>query len=114
VRHVALMGVATALCALAPGYGLALAAFALLGVSNAPFFTATLAARSRYSPERARAQVFVSLAGAKMAMASAGTAAAGAAVGAGARPVLLAAAAVILAGTAVTALDRRLSPRPSA
>ena len=50
-------------------YGTALAAFGVAGASNAPFFTATLAARSRYSPERARAQVFVSLAGMTVAVA---------------------------------------------
>ncbi len=84
-RWVAVMGVALGVCALAPSYALALAAFALAGASNAPFFTATLAARSRYSPAPARAQVFVSLAGVKVAMASAGTALAGAASGAGPR-----------------------------
>jgi len=50
-------------------YRTALAAFGFAGASNAPFFRATLAARSRYSPERARAQVFVSLAGMTVAVA---------------------------------------------
>jgi hypothetical protein len=108
-RHVALMAVAAALCAVAPSYPLALAAFALVGAGNAPFFTATLAARSRYSPDRARAQVFVSLAGVKVAMASAGTALAGLAAGLGARTVLAGAAAAIAAGAAVTVVDRRIS-----
>lgn len=112
IRHVALMGLAVVLCAVAPGYPLALAAFALAGAANAPFFTATLAARSRYAPDRARAQVFVTLAGAKTAMGSAGAAAAAAAIGLGPRPLLLAAAATIVAGAALTAADRRLSRRP--
>jgi hypothetical protein len=106
-RHVALMGAALALCALAPSFPLALAAFAALGASNAPFFTATLAARERYAPPGARAQVFVSLAGAKVAFVSLGTALAAAAAGLGARPLLGAAAALTALGAAVATLDRR-------
>jgi hypothetical protein len=108
-RHVALMAAAAALCAAAPSYPLALAAFALVGAANAPFFTATLAARSQYSPDRARAQVFVSLAGVKVAAASAGTALAGLAAGLGARLVLVLAATAIAAAAALTLLDRRVS-----
>jgi hypothetical protein len=113
-RWVAVMGVALGVCALAPTYPLALAAFALAGASNAPFFTATLAARSRYSPAPARAQVFVSLAGVKVAMASAGTALAGTASGAGPRTLLAAGAALTMTAAAVTVLDRRHSPMPQA
>jgi predicted MFS family arabinose efflux permease len=110
-RWVGVMAVALGICALAPSYPLALAAFALAGASNAPFFTATLAARSRYSPAAARAQVFVSLAGVKVAMASAGTALAGAAAGAGPRVLLAAGAALTLGAACTTLLDRRLSLR---
>jgi hypothetical protein len=114
-RWAAVMGAALGVCALAPSYPLALAAFGLAGASNAPFFTATLAARSRYSPAPARAQVFVSLAGAKVAMTSAGTALAGAAGGAGPRTLLAAGAALTLGAAAATVLDRRLSrPLPQA
>jgi predicted MFS family arabinose efflux permease len=113
-RWVAAMGAALALCATAPSYPLALAAFALAGASNAPFFTASLAARSRYSPPRARAQVFVSLAGLKVAMASAGTALAGAAIGLGPRALLAAGAVLTMAAAAATVLDRRLTQRPPA
>jgi hypothetical protein len=114
-RWVAVMGAALGVCALAPSYPLALAAFALAGASNAPFVTATLAARSRYAPARARAQVFVSIAGAKVAMASAGTALAGAASGAGPRALLAAGAALTLGAAAATVVDRRLSrPAPQA
>ena len=114
-RWVVVMGAALGVCALAPSYPLALAAFALAGASNAPFFTATLAARSRYSPAAARAQVFVSLAGVKVAMASAGTALAGAASGAGPRVLLVAGAALTLGAAAETVVDRRISPpRPQA
>jgi hypothetical protein len=109
-RWVAVMGAALGLCAFSPSYPLALAAFVLAGASNAPFFTATLAARSRYSPARARAQVFVSLAGMKVAMASAGTALAGAASGAGPRVLLAAGAALTLGAAAATVLDRRHRP----
>lgn len=114
-RWVALMGLALGVCALAPSYPLALAAFALAGASNAPFFTATLAARSRYSPAAARAQVFVSLAGVKVAMASAGTVLAVAAAGVGPRALLAAGAALTLGAAAATVADRRLSrPLPQA
>jgi hypothetical protein len=114
-RWVAVMGASLGVCALAPSYPLALAAFVLAGASTAPFFVATLAARSRYSPAPARAQVFVSLAGAKVAMTSAVTALAGAAGGAGPRTLLAAGAALTLAAAAATVLDRRLSrPLPQA
>jgi hypothetical protein len=97
------------LCALAPSYPLALVAFALAGAPNAPFVAATLAARSEYAPPGARAQVFVSIAGAKVAMGAAGAALAGAAAAADPRLLLAAAAAVALAAPAGAALDRRLT-----
>lgn len=108
-RFVAVLAGALALCALAPNYPLALAAFALAGLANAPFFTATLAARSRYSPPESRAQVFVTLAGIKVAMASAGTAVAGAAVALGARSLLATGATITLAAATVALIDRRRS-----
>lgn len=97
-----------AVAAVAPGYSFALAAFALAGAAGAPCFAATLAARSVYAPPGARAQVFVSLAGAKVAAGSAGTALAGAASGLGARPLLAGAACLTLAGGALAAADRWL------
>jgi predicted MFS family arabinose efflux permease len=108
-RFTVLVGAAFALCAVAPGYPAALAAFAAAGAANAPWFTATLAARARYAPRRARAQVFVSLAGVKVAAAAGGTALAGAAIGLGPRAVLAAGAAIAVAAAAATAVDRRLS-----
>ena len=96
------------------------ATFALAGFANAPFFTATLAARARYAPPEARAQVFVSMAGLKIAAASAGAAVAGATIAAaGPRALLAAGAAVTLLG-ALTARGRHSlqacpsSPRPNA
>jgi hypothetical protein len=108
-RFTVLVGAAFALCAVAPGYPAALAAFAAAGAANAPWFTATLAARARYAPRRARAQVFVSLAGVKVAAAAGGTALAGAAIGLGPRAVLAAGAAIAVAAAAATAVDRRIS-----
>jgi hypothetical protein len=110
-RWSAAVGAGYALCALAPTYPLALAAFALAGAADAPLFTASLAARSQHAPPEARAQVFVSLAGARVAMASAGAALAGAAVALGPRALLGAAAALALAAAAGGALDRRVSRR---
>ena len=96
------------------------ATFALAGFANAPFFTATLAARARYAPPEARAQVFVSMAGLKIAAASAGAAVAGATIAAaGPRALLAAGAAMTLLG-ALTARGRHSlqacpsSPRPNA
>ncbi|MEV7628893.1 MFS transporter [Actinoplanes sp. NPDC089786] len=109
-RAGALMGVAYGLCAAAPGFALAFAGFTLIGVLNAPFFTATLASRAAYSPPQARAQVFVSMAALKVGGQSAGTAAAGTALGLGARTLLLIGAALIIATAAATVLDRRRWP----
>ena len=71
--------------------------------------TATLAARSRYSPPNTREQVFVSMAGLKVALASAGAALTGAAIALGPRAVLAAGAAIAILAAAATALDRRLA-----
>jgi hypothetical protein len=110
-RYVAIMAATLGLCAIAPTYPLAMAGFALVGASNAPFFTATLAARSRYSPPQARAQVFVSMAGLKVAMAAASTAIAGATISHGPRGLLSVAAAITLLAAATVLLDRRISPQ---
>jgi hypothetical protein len=112
-RHVVSLGAALALCAAAPAFPLALGAFALAGAANAPFFAATLAARSRYAPPAARAQVFVSMAGLKVAMASAGAALTGVAIALGPRFVLAAGAAIVLLSAVATALDRRLTASPA-
>ena len=102
----AAQAVALGLTALAPTYPLTLAGFALAGLANAPFVTATFAARGRYAPPEARAQVFVSMSGLKVAAGSVGAAVAG--------------AAAVTLGVVLTALaDRRLercqsSPKPSA
>jgi hypothetical protein len=106
VRHTAIMALSLGLCAVAPTYLLAVAAFAVAGANSAAMFTATLAARSRYSAPSARAQVFVTMAGLKVAMASAGVVAAGAMIGIGARPLLgISAGVVLLAATGIM-LDR--------
>lgn len=105
-RFVAVMSVAYGLCACAPTYPLALGAFALAGAVNAPFFTATLAARSRYAPPAARAQIFVSVAGLKIAAAAAGAALAGSLLTHGPRTLLVAGAILTLATAATTVVDR--------
>jgi hypothetical protein len=109
-RYAAILGVACGLCAVVPDYRLAVVAFGLAGAANAPLFAATLAARSAYSPPGARAQVFVSMAGLKVAMAAVGAAAAGAFAGLGPRVLLSAGAALVFAVVAATAVDRRHSP----
>ncbi|WP_326948515.1 MFS transporter [Amycolatopsis sp. NBC_01307] len=111
VRLFAAMAVATAVCALAPGYGLAVAGFTALGVANATSFTATLASRSAYAPEGAQAQVFVTSAGLKVAMAAVGAALAGTASGLGGRALLLGAAAITGLAVLAALVDRRLTTR---
>jgi hypothetical protein len=100
-------------CALAPTFVLSVAGFALIGVGNAMSFTATLAARSTYAPPAARAQVFVTSAGLKVAMSSAGSAVAGIGVGAGfgGRTLLLAAAAATGVGVLIAVGDRLFERR---
>jgi hypothetical protein len=118
----AAMAATLALGALAPGFPLALAGFTLIGVANSIAFTATLAARTVYAPVAARAQVFVTSAGLKVAVSSVGSAAAGAMAGLGGRTLLLlcaavGAVAVISAGTDRLACrwrDRRFSARQPA
>ncbi|MFF5254051.1 MFS transporter [Streptomyces leeuwenhoekii] len=105
--------VAVGLCALAPDYVLALAAFALAGATSAVLFTATLAVRSMYSPPNARAQVFVTMAGLKMAAGSAGTALAGTLAGIGPRLALCLNAAVVVSAVTIALTDLRLTSRRS-
>jgi MFS family permease len=112
-RYAAAIGVTFALCALVPTYPLGLVAFGVAGAANAPFFTATLASRSAYAPPEARAQVFVSTAALKVAAASLGTALAGLLIALGPRLLLVAGAVVVLAVSAATVVDRRLSSRLS-
>lgn len=64
-----------------PNLATALIAFALVGIANALFFAATLAARSEYAPNEARGQVFIWVGALKIAAGSAGTATAGALIG---------------------------------
>jgi hypothetical protein len=106
-RYAAVVGVAFGVCAVVPGFAPAVAAFGALGAVNAPFFTATLAARSEFAPPDARAQIFVSSAGLKVAAASAGTAVAGALVGSvSPRLLLFAAGGLVVLTALVTAVDR--------
>ncbi|GAA1632148.1 MFS transporter [Kribbella alba] len=108
-RYVSLVGLATGLCALAPNYPVALVSFTLIGLANAPFVTATFAARSEYAPPGARAQVFVTMSSLKVAAASAGAALAGVLTTLGPRGLPAAAASVVLLGALGMIVDRRLT-----
>lgn len=112
VRLTAAHAVAVAGCGLAPGYGAALAAFAVAGAVNGVLLPASLAARSVYAPPEARAGVFVTMAAVKTVAGSAGTAVTGAALAMGPYPVLAASAALIGFAALVAVADRRLSGRP--
>jgi hypothetical protein len=86
---------------------LVVAAFVLAGGSTAPYTTATLATRSRYSPVEARAMVFVSLAGVKTASGSLGAAAAGLLAGLGVAAGFWFAAGLLVAAVVGAVTDRR-------
>lgn len=105
----AALGAAYLVCAAVPGYGVALAAFFVVGVANAPLFTSTLAARTRYSPPGARAQVFVWMAALKVGAIAAGAAGIGAAISLGPRVLLVIAGGAVLTTSAVTFVDRALT-----
>lgn len=108
-RQVAAVAVCFGLCALAPSSWLGIAAFAVMGAATAPFVTATFAARNRYSPPEARAQVFVTLAALKITAASGGTAVAGLLVGLGPTLMLLVGGATVLLAVLASIVDRRLT-----
>ncbi len=95
------------LASVVPSFPLALGAFSLIGVANAPFFAATLAARSEYAPVGGRAQLFVAIAAFKIAAGSAGTALAGALNGVGPGPLLMVGAVLLAATALATVIDRR-------
>ncbi|MER5373357.1 MFS transporter [Streptomyces sp. NPDC002553] len=107
LRMIAVNAATIALCAVAPNYPLAVVTFALAGASSSVLFTATLAVRSQYSPPTARAQVFVIMAGFKMAMSAVGTALAGALSGISPRLVLALGALITSTAVGVALLDRR-------
>jgi len=110
IRLIAVNAVAVGVCAAAPNYAVALLTFGLAGAGNAVLFTATLAVRSVYSPPAARAQVFIIMAGFKVAAASAGIALTGSLVAAaGPRRALLLGSAVMAISVAVALTDRRLT-----
>jgi hypothetical protein len=100
-------------CALAPVLALAVVGYALIGAAGAAAFTATLAARSTYAPRSARAQVFITSAGLKVAMASAGAALAGIGIGLGldGRVLLLSTATATATGVLIAVIDAALERR---
>ena len=108
-RHVAVVAGCFGLCALAPGFGWGVAAFAVMGLATAPFVTATFAARNAYAPHEARGQVFVTLSALKITGASGGTALAGLLVVLGPHVMLLAGGAAVLLAAVATVVDRRVS-----
>jgi MFS family permease len=110
LRLSAVVALTFAACGLAPSYPLAVAAFVAGGIVNGPFFAATLAARTEYAPAGGRAQVFVTMAAAKVAASAAGAAIAGAVGLARAREGLVGGGLLVLAVTAALAVDRKAHP----
>jgi predicted MFS family arabinose efflux permease len=104
---VAVIAATLLLASVMPSFPLALGAFFLIGVANAPFFAATLAARSEYAPAGGRAQLFVAIAAFKIAAGSAGTALAGALSDVGPRSMMVVGAALLVLTAMATVIDRR-------
>ncbi|GAA3740621.1 MFS family permease [Spinactinospora alkalitolerans] len=107
------VAVALALALVAPNLWAAVLCYAAVGVANAYFFAATLAARTEYSPPQARGQIFVWIGALKITAGSAGTASAGAIIGVWAHLPLVLATAFTLLAALVSQLDR-LAHRPAA
>lgn len=83
----------------------------MLGVATGVLFTASLAARTAFSPAGAEAQIFVSMAGIKVAFSSVSTALAGTLLALGGNTMFAIAAALTLATLAYLFIDR--CPQPS-
>lgn len=113
-RYIAGMTAAFAVAGIAPTYPIAVAAFAVAGFTNGPFVAATLAARSDYAPDNARAQLFITFAGLKIAAASAGAAIAGGALtGTSDRTVIVLAGAIVFAAAPIASTHRIRNARLS-
>lgn len=111
-RLAAVAGLAFAAAALVPSFPYALVAFALAGVLNSLFFTATLASRAEYAPDNARAQVFIWTAALKVTAAAVGTALAGALISVDARLPLIAGGALAIAAAAAASVETRCAHKP--
>ncbi|MEU5334302.1 MFS transporter [Streptomyces asoensis] len=90
-----------------PSFPLAVTAYAAVGIANAYFFAATLAARNEYAPDNARGQIFVWVGALKITAGSAGTAAARALISTSAALPLLLAVALTIASTLLSLTERR-------
>jgi hypothetical protein len=82
------------------------AAFAILGAATGVLFTASLAARVAFSPAGAEAQIFVSMAGIKVAFSSIGAALAGAIIPLGGFTMFAIATAIAVATAIYLLIDR--------
>lgn len=103
-------GVMFVLGGLAPDFGITLVAFAIAGFLSGPFYVATLAARTAYSPAQGKAQVFVAMEAIKIALSAAGATAAGAiGFAAAGTSLTIGGTLIVLVGAALT-LDRRGRP----
>lgn len=100
-----------ALCAVSPTTGLAAGVFAATGAAGAIQFTASLAARVEYAPPDSRAQVFMTMAGVKVACSSAGVALAGLFAASAPWTLLLAAVGIVALAAAATTADHLLTVR---
>ncbi len=111
MRRLAL-GVVAALCVVTASrdIGLSITAFALTGILNALFFTATLAARTEYAPAGARGQVFIWVAALKITAGSAGTALAGGLSGVDVRLPLVLGVVGIAGAVGLATLEQRNRP----
>jgi hypothetical protein len=103
------VAVGFALCAFSPTILLAAVAFFATGAATSIQFAASLAARSAFSPPAARAQIFVTMAGLKVAFSSLGVALVGLAGGLGSFWLLAASVVVVLIGAVYMFADHARS-----
>lgn len=99
-------GAAFLICGAVQNFGVVLTMFALAGFLSGPFFVATLAARTAYSPNTGRAQVFVAMGAVKITLSAAGAAVAGAIGFASAGIALAIGGAAIVVVSVILVLDR--------
>jgi len=101
---------ALALTLLSYSFWIAVVMYAVAGACNSYFFAATLAARSEYAPDTARAQIFVWVGALKIAAGAAGTVLAGVLIAPHVLIPIIVAAVIAYLAAAAASLER--TPRP--
>lgn len=106
-----LVAAAFAGCSLATSFVALMIMLAVAGGLNAPYFAATLAVRSEFSPPALRGQTFTAMAGFKTAAGSAGSAAAGVTIGLGSPLLFFCGAALVAIVLLAAHIDHTIAIR---